>query len=370
MDPALLTSRAFWEDATPVMAGDRELAAHVLFETSGTTGAPKWIALSKQTLGVSAAAVNAHLGVMAESCWGLALPTHHVGGFGVAARAWQAGCRMAVLEGKWNSSDFRDWLDVSQVTHTSLVPTQVHDLVKYRLTAPACLKAIVVGGGHLEVTTGQAARDLGWPVLASYGMTEAGSQIATQPLERLASPYVAAPIQILPIWQTKLTDDGRLCISGPALFSGHISGNCYFPRESEWYVTSDRVELADGALTPLGRADARVKVLGELVDLEMIERELIEISAEWIAAGSVAVVAIPDERAGNVLVPAFESSIDKSLIKEILATYQQRAPGFRRLQSAVVIERFPRSELGKLRRQELLKMCVSTDDRENRKENP
>jgi acyl-coenzyme A synthetase/AMP-(fatty) acid ligase len=71
-----------------------------------------------------------------------------------------------------------------------------------------------------------------------------------------------------------------------------------------------------------------------------------------------------------VLVPAFESSIDKSLIKEILATYQQRAPGFRRLQSAVVIERFPRSELGKLRRQELLKMCVSTDDRENRKENP
>ena len=70
------------------------------------------------------------------------------------------------------------------VTHTSLVPTQVHDLVKADLRAPETLKAIVVGGGHLDAATGRLARTLGWPVLASYGMTEAASQIATQTLER------------------------------------------------------------------------------------------------------------------------------------------------------------------------------------------
>ncbi|MES2474668.1 MAG: AMP-binding protein, partial [Verrucomicrobiota bacterium] len=177
MDTALLTSRAFWEDATPVMAGDRELVGHVLFETSGSTGSPKWIALSKEALLISAQAVNAHLQVTKHSCWGLALPTHHVGGFGVAARAWQAGCRMAVFAGKWNPSLFREEMAAHQVTHTSLVPTQVHDLVQAKLAAPASLRAIVVGGGHLDEATGQAARDLGWPVLASYGMTEACSQI-------------------------------------------------------------------------------------------------------------------------------------------------------------------------------------------------
>ena len=179
MDPALLISQKFWDDATPVMAGDRELVAHVLFETSGSTGAPKRIALPKEALLVSAAAVNAHLEVTADSCWGLALPTHHVGGFGVAARAWQAGCGMVVFQGKWNPSGFRDWLGVSRVTHTSLVPTQVHDLVKQELTAPNFLKAIVVGGGHLDAATGQAARDLGWPVLASYGVCRRAHCVVT-----------------------------------------------------------------------------------------------------------------------------------------------------------------------------------------------
>ncbi len=369
MDPDLLTSREFWDDATPVTAGDRELVAHVLFETSGSTGTPKWIALSKQALLTSAAAVNAHLAVTADSCWGLALPTHHVGGFGVAARAWQAGCRIAVIDGKWNPSGFHSWLEASQVTHTSLVPTQVHDLVKHGLTAPAGLRVIVVGGGHLDAATGQAARNLGWPVLASYGMTEACSQIATQGLELLDSPYVAAPIQVLPIWQTKLADDGCLCISGPALFSGHVADGRYFPRTSDWHVTSDRVELADDALTPLGRADARAKVLGELVDPEMIERELMEISAGRIAARSLAIVAIPDERAGNVLVPMFEEDVDATLIDETLKIYQHRAPGYRRLQAAMVVERFPRSDLGKLRRRELTEICVSLRDLKSRKEN-
>ena len=30
MDPALLTSQAFWDDATPVIAGDRELVAQAV----------------------------------------------------------------------------------------------------------------------------------------------------------------------------------------------------------------------------------------------------------------------------------------------------------------------------------------------------
>lgn len=353
MDPAVLTSRAFWDDASPVVAGDRELAGHVLFETSGSTGAPKWIALSKEALLVSAGAVNAHLGVTADSCWGLALPTHHVGGFGVAARVWQAGCRMVVLGGKWNPAAFRDGIVGGRVSHTSLVPTQVHDLVRARLTAPECLRAIVVGGGRLDAATGQAARDLGWPVLASYGMTETASQVATQGLDLLELPYVIAPIPLLSIWKARLADDGRLEISGPALFSGHVVGGKYHPRADAWHRTSDRVEVAGGALIPLGRADALVKVLGELVDPEGLERELVAYAGGRLAAGCVAVAAIPDERAGHLLVPVFESGVGEELMEAVLRTHHERTPGFLRLQAAMTVERLPRSELGKLRRQEL-----------------
>ena len=230
MDATLLKDDAFWHDPKPVAAGDfpgeipacKALAGHVLFGTSGSSGAPKWIALSKKALRVSAAAVNRHLEVTRDSCWGLALPLRHVGGFGVAARAHEAGCGWVVFDARWDPCVYQKWLADHQVTHTSLVPTQVHDLAAAGLRAPAALRAVVVGGGHLDVATGRAARALGWPVLASYGMTEAGSQIATQELASLTAAYEPAPLPLLPVWQAQLEDDGRLLIAGEALFSGTL----------------------------------------------------------------------------------------------------------------------------------------------------
>lgn len=366
MDPSLLTSPAFWSDSTPAVAGifpgvlpdDARLSGQVLFETSGSSGNPKWIALSKQSLLASAAAVNRHLEVTTSSCWGLVLPLHHVGGFGVAARAYQAGCRLETHDGSWDAGAFASWVADRGVTHTSLVPTQVHDLVAGGHRAPACVTAIVVGGGCLDESTGRAARTLGWPVLASYGMTEACSQIATQKLCALDDLYQKSPLPLLPIWQARAGADQRLSLSGPALFSGFFVRNendwIFQPRADEWFGTADRVAIGEGVLTPLGRADLLVKVLGELVDPEMIERELMELSGGRLGSGSFAVVALPDARAEHVLVPVFDAGVDAEMVSSSLTEYHRRAPGFRRLQEAVFLKSFPRSPLGKPIRAKIL----------------
>ena len=361
MDTALLTNADFWNDPAPFAAADipdiPELRGHVLFQTSGSSGTPKWIALSKTALLTSAGAVNRHLDVTPASCWGLALPPHHVGGFGVAARSYAAGCGFRDFGHRWDAGAFAAWIAENQVTHTSLVPTQVHDLVSEKIPAPPSLRAIVVGGGHLSGETGRAARALGWPVLASYGMTEAGSQIATQHLGSLGGIYQPAPIPLLPIWQAELSPEGKLRIAGPALFSGVLTCQggiwTYHQRTGEWHGTSDLAELENGGLTPLGRADLRVKVLGELVDLEAIEQELAALSEGKLTPGSFAVIAIPDARAEHVLVPVFDASTDETVIHFILTEYARKVPGFRRLRPAVVLEDFPKSPLGKPRRSEL-----------------
>lgn len=354
MDATLLTSPAFWRDPTPFGVGKipalPALAGHVLFETSGSTGGPKQVAISKSALLVSAAAVNRHLEVTGQSCWGLALPLHHVGGFGVAARAFEAGCGLKIFGQRWEVAAFQRWLGMSGVTHTSLVPTQVHDLVVANLRAPAALTVIVVGGGRLDPATGQAARDLGWPVLASYGMTEAASQIATQGLDLLEAPYCPAPIQLLPIWNAEISPDGLLAISGSALFSGYVSDGNFIPRESEWHLTSDIALIEKQMLTPLGRSDSLIKILGELVDPEAIERELLALSAGQLRPDTFAVIALPDARAGSLLVPVFEYSVSQDVIENTLSIYARLAPGFRRLELATRIAELPRSELGKLRR--------------------
>lgn len=321
---------------------------------------PKRIALSKQALLLSAAAVNRHLQVTEDSCWGLALPVHHVGGFGIIARVFEASCYLAQIHGKWDRQEFFEWVAEDEVTHLSLVPTQVHDIVKAGVRAPSTLRAIVVGGGRLELELGQAARDLGWPVLASFGMTETGSQIATQSLEQLAMPYQTGDLSVLPIWRTRTTEDDLLEVSGPALFSGTVTRRGaawhYEARRTEWHRTTDRVELRDGMLSPLGRNDLLVKVLGELVDPLVIEAELRACGAASLAANDFAVAAVPDERAEHALVPVFAASVSREQALQWVNAYNAQAPGFRRLKDPVLLASMPLSELGKIRRAELARM--------------
>jgi o-succinylbenzoate---CoA ligase len=345
MDPTSLTSAAFWQDPEPV-----------LFETSGSAGVPKQVVISKPSLHISAQAVNQHLGVTKYSRWGLALPLHHVGGFGVAARAYQAECGLSHFTKRWNARDFCIWATEEKITHTSMVPTQVHDLVQSGETAPTSLLAIVVGGGQLDIATGQAARDLGWPVLASYGMTETSSQIATQGLDQLALPYQPFPLPILPIWDCQVSDGQLLAISGPALFLGYRSGEVFTPRVSEWHTTSDRVILFGGMLQPLGRADLQVKVLGELVDPEGIEGQLIARSAGKLKHGSIVIIPIRDERRGHLLVPILEAASELPCLEELVKAHSASSPTFEKLEAPFYIKKFPLTELGKIRRTELARL--------------
>lgn len=370
MDASLLEKPYFWQDDAVCVPNGRpgnvhdipQLNGHVLFQTSGSSGEPKWIALSKRALLVSAAAVNRHLEVTQVSCWGLSLPLHHVGGFGVAARAFESGTRLAVFPKRWDAAVFHEWLSVENVSHLSLVPTQIHDLTKIALAAPAALRAVVVGGGHLDEATGRAARALGWPVLASYGMTEAGSQIATQGIKLLQTPYQCAPIPLLPIWQARTGTSGLLEISGDSLFSGTLGPDGYVPRPDAWHITSDLARLDGRLLTPLGRADARVKILGELVDPLAIEKSLVALSAHTLAPGSFAVIAVANARMEHALVPVFEEVCRRPLVFDLIEKHNSSAKGYERLRKPVFLAEIPRGALGKILRGGLREMLEQSSE--------
>lgn len=365
MDRSLYISRSFWNDPADLVlskglnpitdfVGNR---GSVIFKTSGSMGAPKWVVHEKRALLVSAEAVNAWLGVNQHSKWGLVLPIEHVGGFSILARVFQADCGLAEFGRKWDAGEFRRWLGAENVTHVSLVPTQVHDLVKAALPAPSHLRAVVVGGGRLNDALGQAARDLGWPVLASYGMTEAGSQIATQVLDDLELPFSEGGLKILPIWQVECDTDQRLSISGEALFRGYLfqEGNSarFEPLSNKVFLTQDRGIISENHLKLLGRIDNLVKVLGVLVDIEAVERRFIEISAGRVNAEKFAVIALADLRKEHVLVAVFEGKISISCFEE----YQRTAPKLERFSDVLEVEVFPRSSLGKIRRGDLSEIC-------------
>lgn len=371
--PDELCDPHFWCDSTSFITSphlppsevaqpEPSLQGHVWFETSGSSGTPKWVALSKSAIQASATAVNQHLQVDTNSTWGLALPINHVGGFSILARAHHASCQLSQYLGRWNPLLFAEWLSSSGVTHTSLVPTQVHDLVAQQLRAPHKLIALVVGGGHLSPSCGQAARALGWPVLASYGMTEAGSQIATQPLSALEQPFTPSPIPVLPIWQTRVQANGCLDIRSAALCSGWFAYDGgqwqYNPITHAWHHTQDRVQITQDGIIPLGRADGWIKILGELVSPEAIEREIYELSNHSLNPANFVIIPVANARAEHALQPVVSDSLDPALISHVLQQYHQTALGYQRLSQPITMRPFPISDLHKPLRQAIQQWAI------------
>ncbi len=355
-----LLTQAFWEDPRAMkMTSSGAVDAtqtgvpdhHLLFETSGSSGDPKWIAISKTALRISAAEVNRHLDVDAGSVWGLALPIHHVGGFGVIARAFDKNCTLQVYNHSWDPVAFTRWLEAGGITHTSMVPTQVHDVVHAGCGAPATLRVVVVGGGRLDPALAVAARDLGWPVLASYGLTEAASQVATHSLSTVESADFPLALPVLPHWQVRSDPEGCLEIAGPALFSGTVSGGAYQPRQGEWLATRDRVDFVPGGLVPRGRADVLVKIAGELVDPLVAESRIAALLGP--DGGGVAVVPVEDERLGHQFMLVAEARVPAAALVRAIESYNATVPRSQRMSAPVVVPELPRSPIGKIQRRTL-----------------
>lgn len=368
MDTSYLTSSDFWQDdVSLVMVNHRDqravreaelvrrwlggcdrLAGHLLFATSGSTGAGKWVALSKSALLVSAQAVNDHFKVTAEDLWMLSLPTFHVGGLGVCARAFKAGCMLTEYQGKWDADRFYNQLASDQATLVSLVPTQLVDLVRGGRRCPERLRAVLVGGGQLQESVYCQAVELGWPVVETYGMTESSSQIATARLGERS-------LNVLPIWQVKVDESERLMIQGEALMSGYV--RCVDDQiqfdpvaQDAWCLTGDVVSINGSVLQVKGRADRCVKILGELVHLDRV----VSYWAGKIGSNEgVEIVAMDHERKGVSLCLVVESN---SLTCDGLASYNQQCNPLWRVDSVATVGPFPRTSLGKIRYSRLLGM--------------
>ncbi|MDP4849832.1 MAG: AMP-binding protein, partial [Verrucomicrobiales bacterium] len=203
--------------------------------------------------------------------------------------------------------------------------------------APPSLRGVFLGGGRIDAVLVEKARQLGWPVWATYGMSECASQIATSTGDEIAL------LPILPIWETTLDAQGRLRIRGEALFTGYVTkgdGGWTLDtgRDDEgWFTTGDRIELRGRELRFLGRSDDLVKVSGELVSLSSLSARVA--ACGWIGL----VVAVPHERRENELILVIEGALD-----EALAIFNEGLPPLEQVSRVVTLAPLPRTEVGKI----------------------
>ncbi|OFZ19568.1 MAG: hypothetical protein A2Z20_08340 [Bdellovibrionales bacterium RBG_16_40_8] len=328
-------------------------AAHIWLASSGSTESLTLYALSKAAFLISAEAVNAHINATKKDIWLNVLPTFHVSGLSIYARAFLLNTRVVDRANDiWRAESFHKWVKDEKATLTSLVPTQVHDLVKLGTPAPKSLRAIFVGGAKLDDDLYLNARSLGFRLLPTYGMTECCSQIATATLESLNKDDIPS-LKMLSHVDVKAMNGEYLAISSPALFTAQAKWQndqvsvLWWP--CEWYVTADlgEVQKLEGEkgkiIIPHGRDRDEVKISGELVNLTELRVQLAK-----IAGTQFALFAQPDARRGFEIIVAFTASACVQA-SEWINEFNRIVLPVAKIRAAYFVDELPVSELGKIR---------------------
>ena len=285
------------------LPGSVRAGTAVVVTTSGSTGIPKSVVLSRDALIASALATAARIG---EGAWLLALPASYVAGMQVLVRAIVADREPAVLSGSFTPQAFAAAAltmvstdrGIRIPTYTSLVPAQLSRLLDAVDDGDASVAAalssfetILVGGQALPPVVLERAEAAGARIVRTYGSTETsgGCVYDGRPLDRVGVRVV----------------DGEVQITGPTLADGYLGDaettDAAFHRDEEgrrWYRTGDAGILEDGVLRVRGRIDNVIVSGGVNISLDRVERIVRSVSG---LSGAV-VIGVPDSRWGEASV--------------------------------------------------------------------
>jgi len=309
----------------------------LVMATSGTSGTPKGVVLTKNALSASASLTSDAVSIDARSMWVSCLPVHHIGGFGVVSRAVLTDTAVDVHE-YFDVDLIRAALD-GGATHISLVPAMcafvepvarrldVSDLVRF--------DRVLLGGSTIPSERPSNC-------IATYGMTETAGGIA----------YDGVPLRGV---EFRTDETGQLLVRSPTLFRRLRSGSAA-PDHDGWWATGDlgRVDT-EGRVAVDGRADDVIITGGEKVWPASVEAVLTGL----VGIEDVAIVGRPDDRWGRVVTalvvptPVGRSATTDELLGLIRKAVKAVLPAYCAPHAVEYVVEIPRTSIGKIRRSEL-----------------
>ncbi len=224
---------------------------------------------------------------------------------------------------------------------------------------PSTLRAVPLGGGAIPAGLVRRAIEAGWPVVPTYGLSEAGSGVTASPTDEAAiHPDTAGrplPGIGLRIAGPDAEGIGEIQVGGPSLFSGYLGdplATAAAWSDDGWLRTGDLGRLdADGRLVVADRRTDRIVRGGENISPTDVEAVLLD----HPAIADAAVVARADPAYGQVPVAVIvlrQGHADPG--DEALSTLcRERLARFKVPVAFIRLDAIPRTAAGKPRRAEL-----------------
>lgn len=316
----------------------------VILSTSGTGGRPRAVCHSREALRANAAAANRRAAFDETGAWLATLAWAHVGGLAIVIRAAEAGGRVVCGPRRFDAAAVSGAIERHRVTHVSVVPVMLERLLGLGAELPASLRCILVGGAATPPDLLARALEANWPVALTYGLTEAGSQVATAMPEHVREGR--GPLgRLLDGFELRLASDGEIEVRGPSLMLGYVEGPQPFTPDG-WLSTGD-FGAPDGSGSVIGRRASRIVTGGTNVDPEEVEALL----RQHPRVRAACVVGAPDETWGEVVTAVIVPHAFDRVLEGQLDDYAREAlDSARRPRAWRFVDALPRTPSDKIDR--------------------
>ncbi len=261
--------------------------------TSGSTGQPKELLLTRQQMLASARMTGNRFDLKAGQHALVCLNVDYIAGMMMLVRAMVLGLRATVIEPKANP--FAEISHQATFDYASFVPLQLQTLLldKEAISQLNKMKVILVGGAAVSNTLAESIKKhLHAPVYSTYGMTETVSHIAIRAINQQENAGIFDVLEGVDVGV-----DERQCLT-----------ICAAVTNFERIQTNDLVEmLTTHSFRLLGRYDNIINSGGVKVQLEKVEKAFAEIlETETLSYARSFAYGVPDERLGQRLVMVLE----------------------------------------------------------------
>ena len=343
--------------------------------TSGTTARPKLVPLTHASVCLSAYNAGAVLALAADDRLLQVLALFHAHGLISGLLAALAAGSSVVCTSGFDAAAFFDWLGAFRPTWYTAVPA-VHRAVlaaarsrrgrqRYSLrlvrSASASLPRDVLEG---------IESFFGVPLLETYGMTEAASQIAANPLTQRKPGSVGRPagpeIAILDAEDRPLPagEQGAIALRGPTLARGYdndvLATKQAFRRG--WFRTGDLGYLdEDGFLFIVGRSTDVINRGGQKVSPAEVEAVLLR----YPGVEEAAVFSVPHRGLGEDVAAAVVLSPHSNVSPQKLRNFaRQHLATFKVPRQFRLVAEIPKTASGKVNRANLAAVLLPARTRQ------
>jgi len=338
-------------------------AVRMILYTSGTTGRPKGVLHSHNSMHALICQIRDYWQVQPGDRFLVPSPIAHIGGSIYAFECPLLLGTSAVLMERWNADEAVELIRTHRCTHIAGATPFLEQL----LTAAECastrlpeLKLFVCGGASVSPSLIRRAADYFERAVVTrvYGSTEVPVTTVGAPLD----PDHAADTDGRPGFAQVTLRDGEICARGPQMLVGYLHpGDEAGSFDADGYFrTGDLARwVDDDYLVVTGRAKDLIIRNGE----NIAPKEIEDILIDHPGIAEIAVVGLPDTRTGEracaVIVPTDQPRPDVATLRSFLQA--QGVATFKAPEQVVIWKQLPRNDAGKVLKHQIQAALTETD---------